>query len=152
MLWMWPGNPVIFGFSIDSKVACGSRRCLEFKSGEISIFNSLKYYSQNWQLTQKIRRRSRLRREALRRCHSAEHSWWAVGDSPTILPALKIKVYCLRMWMLNQTIHPTIWVTMNSRTAWTLMATSSIWQAINFPCLVPSIRVSSTSTLTYLRY
>ena len=34
--------------------------------------------------------------------------------------------------------------------AWTRMATSNIWAAISPPCLVPSMRVSSTRMLTYL--
>ena len=44
----------------------------------------------------------------------------------------------------------TICVTANGLMAWTLIATSNIWAAINLPCLVPSILVSSTSILTYL--
>lgn len=46
----------------------------------------------------------------------------------------------------------TICDTANGRIACTLMATSNICEAIIRPCLVPSILVNSTSTLTYLEY
>lgn len=46
----------------------------------------------------------------------------------------------------------TICDTANGRIACTLMATSNICEAIIRPCLVPSILVNSTNTLTYLKY
>ena len=57
----------------------------------------------------------------------------------------KLSIYSLRQSL-------TICVTAKGRMACTRMATSNICEAISWPWCVPSIRVSSTNTLTYLRY
>jgi len=51
----------------------------------------------------------------------------------------------------DSNVQHTMRTTTKARTAWTRIATSSSWAAIRRPCLVPSIRVNSTSTVTYLQ-
>lgn len=51
-------------------------------------------------------------------------------------------------WALSSRVA--IWATAKARMALTRIATSSIWEAIRWPCRVPSNRVSSTRILMYL--
>lgn len=51
-------------------------------------------------------------------------------------------------WALSSRVA--IWATAKLRMALTRIATSSIWEAMRWPCRVPSNRVSSTRILMYL--
>lgn len=51
-------------------------------------------------------------------------------------------------WALSSRVA--IWATAKPRMALTRIATSSIWEAMRWPCRVPSNRVSSTRILMYL--
>lgn len=54
----------------------------------------------------------------------------------------------VKRWALSSRVA--IWATAKPRMALTRIATSSIWEAIRWPCRVPSNRVSSTRMLIYL--
>lgn len=104
--------------------------------------------------------------------HSSESYWLGYVNSPATRPTtnLHFSDFISKLYnnVLTNTLNLlqkeiatcfqgrklvlTICDTANGRIACTLMATSNICEAIIRPCLVPSILVNSTNTLTYLKY
>lgn len=81
--------------------------------------------------------------------------WTYSENSPQIQAAAystsQMPIRCMlpvKRWALSSRVA--IWATAKPRMALTRIATSSIWEAIRWPCRVPSNRVSSTRMLIYL--
>lgn len=122
-------------------------------------------------LTEKTLHRSTLLHTRLHIFHSSVSYWLGYVNSPATRPTTNlhfsdfiskavqqcIDKYIKFITKRNCNMFPrklvlTICDTANGRIACTLMATSNICEAIIRPCLVPSILVNSTNTLTYLKY
>lgn len=81
--------------------------------------------------------------------------WTYSENSPQIQAAAystsQMPIRCMlpvKRWALSSRVA--IWATAKARMALTRIATSSIWEAMRWPCRVPSNRVSSTRMLIYL--
>lgn len=83
---------------------------------------------------------------------SYQYTYWE--NSPVIHAAAYRTCDIVELWTVNKcalSISTAICWTANSLIACTRVATSSICEATSDPCWLPSMRVNSTNTLTYLQ-
>lgn len=129
---MWPGKFVTpFPFNKASNVVRGFGNSLKLKNRQSTKINRKKnggcdgtYDANSPQI------------------HAAAYKTWVMFELEQPEPAI--------IWAFSRS--KLICSTQKPRMALTLRATSIIWSAINGPFWLPSIRVTSTKTLTYLKH